>query len=341
MVLTIRETKFSNLDTSILSPLKLNIVMDSNNDFADDIEFIIQYIGDVQTDDYDQVICHEIVGPIPKGKVGFSLETQPINLELIPQKQLFGITSILIIAKYNEQQFARIGYFVNISYPGIDMKELEYEIEGQEINSDDESDLSEENEDEEAVDEFVENKEEIINDGLKNIKEEIIDDGLESIIEETNDDGSESIKEDKSSADVENIVDETKENGVNNKTIYDELSDLESSNYEEYDEEHDSYEIEDMLDDENNKKILEDEEDSSCMDESDDHVPEFFVDENIKEEDKFTWIDNKILDKTKIRMEIKEPPLITIFSINWNTNNEEEIYEEDGNEENENDNLEL
>ena len=99
---------------------EFKITFDSHGPIDEDIEFEIVYFGDARSEQHDQKICHNFVGPLQKGKQFFSLTTTPIDLTKIPIKILFGLTTILIIGKFKGEQFVRIGYIVNVKYPGVD-----------------------------------------------------------------------------------------------------------------------------------------------------------------------------------------------------------------------------
>ncbi|KAI5132429.1 histone chaperone ASF1 [Nematocida ausubeli] len=95
--------------------------------------------------DYDQILCSETVENIPAGMVEFDLETEIPDLSKIPREQLLGLASILFLF-YTEDghQFVRVGYFVKIDYPGVqlietpreyqedafELEEIEYSSEG-------------------------------------------------------------------------------------------------------------------------------------------------------------------------------------------------------------------
>ncbi|KAH9386345.1 histone chaperone ASF1 [Nematocida major] len=70
--------------------------------------------------DYDQVLCSEVVEGIDAGIAEFDLETEIPDLEKIPREHLIGLGSILFLFSTKDgQQFARVGYFVKVDYPGI------------------------------------------------------------------------------------------------------------------------------------------------------------------------------------------------------------------------------
>lgn len=100
------------------------VTLDCHENIDDDVEFEVVYFGDAYTEKYDQRIGYNIIGPLQKGKQFFELETSAIDLTKIPIKTLFGLTTILIVGKYHGQQFIRIGYVADVSYPSIKNEKL-------------------------------------------------------------------------------------------------------------------------------------------------------------------------------------------------------------------------
>ncbi|CAG2100029.1 unnamed protein product [Medioppia subpectinata] len=124
------------------------------------------------TNDYDQEIYSCVVGPFKEGEHLFEMETDCIDLTKIPISTLFGLTTILVSCKYNGEQFLRIGYLVDVRYPGIKTECLTDEmgtsddegsieiLEDEELEDDDEE---EEGEKEDGTDEDLVDSGEDIN----------------------------------------------------------------------------------------------------------------------------------------------------------------------------------
>ena len=82
-----------------------------------------------------------MVGPIPVGinkfvfqviyksiqiipiLCGINFQTESPNPSLIPESDLIGVTVVLIVCSYNEQEFVRVGYYVNNEYEDPEMRE--------------------------------------------------------------------------------------------------------------------------------------------------------------------------------------------------------------------------
>lgn len=109
--------------THFLSPLKFEITFDCSAELGQDIEWKVIYVGSAENSSFDQVLDEIMVGPVPIGINKFILETDAPDPTLIPQSDLLGITVILVTCSYREQEFARVGYYVNnefIPFEGYD-----------------------------------------------------------------------------------------------------------------------------------------------------------------------------------------------------------------------------
>ncbi len=129
-----------------------------------DLQFEVVYIGDARTETEDQSLGKFNVGSSETGEVSFMLETGKIDLSKVPIKGLFGVTSIMIVGKYKNEIFVKVGYLVNVTYPGVPYKNLMDEddtVEMEEEDNEEEEDAAESDEDDDEDDEeLVENDEE-------------------------------------------------------------------------------------------------------------------------------------------------------------------------------------
>ena len=57
-----------------------------------------------------------LVGPVLQGSYKFVFEGNPPNPSLIPVDDLVGVTAIFLTCSYQEKEFIRVGYFVNVGY---------------------------------------------------------------------------------------------------------------------------------------------------------------------------------------------------------------------------------
>lgn len=271
--------------------MKFDVVLECTKELTDDIEFEIIYSGDARSEDYDQKICSMLVGPVPLGKIGFTLETDPVDVALINPKQIFGLTSAIIVGKYRSQQFLRIGYVINVSYPDIsDSKLVDYEeeiYEGEDIESTEGSEYDEESGEDGEEDEKA--SEENDGEGEREKEEEnVIANGTEA-----------PTKQEKHDSEHPHGLKTTKEclGDVDHKKIPEQLKE----------------EIEEEV-----------------------HESSFSEVKGKLEENVYSGIEeNKIvvngieLDKTEIEIEFMEPPVTTVFEIDWE---QEHTIEEESDE---------
>lgn len=82
-----------------------------------DLEWNLIYVGSPESSEYDQIIDTVTVGPIPPGNHEFDFVTeQGVNPKRIQDGHLLGVTVIILNASYNEQEFVRVGYYINVGY---------------------------------------------------------------------------------------------------------------------------------------------------------------------------------------------------------------------------------
>ncbi|KCZ77501.1 hypothetical protein H311_01482, partial [Anncaliia algerae PRA109] len=127
--------KSSNAKQLLKDQMSFSVVLESE-ELKGDLDFEISYSVDPHTEKFDQTISKLSVGPIPKGNIGFNIETNPVKIELLKPEYIFGITSVIIVGKYKSNPFMRVGYILEVTYPNIDNKYLIKEDEiGEELDS--------------------------------------------------------------------------------------------------------------------------------------------------------------------------------------------------------------
>jgi histone chaperone ASF1 len=78
-----------------------------------DIEWKVTYVGSAEDASRDQTLEEVMVGPVNVGLNRFVLQASCPNIAEIPEEDLLGVTVILVTCSYLEQEFIRIGYYVN------------------------------------------------------------------------------------------------------------------------------------------------------------------------------------------------------------------------------------
>jgi histone chaperone ASF1 len=73
-------------------------------------------VGSAEDSARDQVLEEVMVGPVPVGVNRFILQADAPNTSLIATSDLIGVTVVLITCSYMDQEFVKIGYYVNNEY---------------------------------------------------------------------------------------------------------------------------------------------------------------------------------------------------------------------------------
>jgi histone chaperone ASF1 len=81
-----------------------------------DIEWKVTYVGSAEDSSRDQVLEEVMVGPVPVGVNRFILQADAPDTSLIATSDLIGVTVVLITCSYIDQEFVKIGYYVNNEY---------------------------------------------------------------------------------------------------------------------------------------------------------------------------------------------------------------------------------
>lgn len=78
-----------------------------------DLEWKVTYVGSAEDATRDQTLEEVMVGPVNVGVNRFVLQAASPNVAEIPDGDLLGVTVILVTCSYLDQEFIRIGYYVN------------------------------------------------------------------------------------------------------------------------------------------------------------------------------------------------------------------------------------
>jgi histone chaperone ASF1 len=76
----------------------------------------VTYVGCANDPTQDQVLEEVLVGPVSVGVNNFVLTAPAPDFSVIPVPDLIGVTVLLITCSYLEQEFVKIGYYVNNEY---------------------------------------------------------------------------------------------------------------------------------------------------------------------------------------------------------------------------------
>ncbi|KAF0991341.1 hypothetical protein HZS_2910 [Henneguya salminicola] len=119
----VRNVSVLKNECDIFSRFIFEIVFEALEDIQEDIEWKLIYVGSAENERFDQTLDNVLVGPIPRGVHKFLFDAPGPNWKLIPKSDIVGLTVILITCHYREQEFARVGYYVNNEYTSDELRE--------------------------------------------------------------------------------------------------------------------------------------------------------------------------------------------------------------------------
>lgn len=112
-----------NNPSEFCQPFQFQITFDCLDNLGDDLEWKIIYVGSAESEQYDQVLDSVLVGPIPAGRHKFVFQADPPNPNLIPTEDVVGVTVVIITCTYHNNEFVRVGYYVNNEYLDAELRE--------------------------------------------------------------------------------------------------------------------------------------------------------------------------------------------------------------------------
>lgn len=95
---------------------RFEITFECLTPLQEDIEWKIIYVGSSNDAKYDQVLDSALIGPLQYGAMRFIFEAPGADISKIPADEVIGITAVILTCSYNDQEFYRIGYYVNNQY---------------------------------------------------------------------------------------------------------------------------------------------------------------------------------------------------------------------------------
>eukprot|EP00591_Stephanopyxis_turris_P000131 CAMPEP_0195520970 /NCGR_PEP_ID=MMETSP0794_2-20130614/17706_1 /TAXON_ID=515487 /ORGANISM="Stephanopyxis turris, Strain CCMP 815" /LENGTH=244 /DNA_ID=CAMNT_0040650419 /DNA_START=53 /DNA_END=787 /DNA_ORIENTATION=+ len=109
MVVLDNPTYFSN-------PFQFEITFECLQELDDDLEWKVLYVGSAEDSTHDQTLDEVLVGPVPVGVNKFVLQADAPDFSSIPENDILGVTVVLVTCSYKDQEFTRVGYYVNNEY---------------------------------------------------------------------------------------------------------------------------------------------------------------------------------------------------------------------------------
>lgn len=107
-------TKFNN-------PFSFEIIFEVLSELKKEIEWKMVYITSQNQKD-DQILNEiQIDPPNQLGQMRFEFTGDAPIIEKIPENDIIGVAAILLCCSYNEQEFFRCGFYLNITYDNEEM----------------------------------------------------------------------------------------------------------------------------------------------------------------------------------------------------------------------------
>ncbi|XP_014234779.1 histone chaperone asf1 [Trichogramma pretiosum] len=105
------------------NPMQFEITFECIEELKEDLEWKMIYVGCAESEEYDQILDTIYVGPIPEGRHMFVFQADPPDVTKIPVNDALGVTVVLLTCSYRNQEFVRVGYFINNEYTDPELKE--------------------------------------------------------------------------------------------------------------------------------------------------------------------------------------------------------------------------
>jgi len=105
--------------TYFRNPFQFEITFECLHELDDDLEWKVVYVGSAEDTSRDQILEEVLVGPVPVGVNKFVLQADAPDPSSIAKEDVLGVTVVLVTCSYKNQEFARVGYYVNneMEYP--------------------------------------------------------------------------------------------------------------------------------------------------------------------------------------------------------------------------------
>lgn len=110
--------------SSLLNPFQFELTFECIEELKEDLEWKMIYVGSAESEEYDQVLDTIYVGPVPEGRHIFVFQADPPDVTRIPEQDAVGVTIVLLTCSYRNQEFVRVGYFINNEYSDPEMREM-------------------------------------------------------------------------------------------------------------------------------------------------------------------------------------------------------------------------
>ncbi|XP_059487166.1 histone chaperone asf1 [Neocloeon triangulifer] len=106
-----------------LHPFQFEVTFECNEELKEDLEWKVIYVGSAESEEHDQTLDTIYVGPIPEGRHMFVFQAACPDVTRIPEADALGVTVVLLTCSYRNQEFVRVGYFINNEYTDPELRE--------------------------------------------------------------------------------------------------------------------------------------------------------------------------------------------------------------------------
>ena len=110
-------------DCQVGDGFQFKIRFECHENLAEDLDWKVIYVGSSLCNTMDQELDELSTGPITPGTHEFVLDVPGPEPTRIPSSEIVGVTVVLITCSYLEQEFVRVGYYINNEYKTLEMRE--------------------------------------------------------------------------------------------------------------------------------------------------------------------------------------------------------------------------
>lgn len=122
-LVNVTDVRFLENPSRFTDPFRMEITFEClQPGIKEELEWKVIYVGSAEDEKHDQELDSVLVGPVAVGKNRFTLEVPGPCADLIPVKDILGVTVLLLTCSYKTKEFIRIGFYVNNEYTEEELK---------------------------------------------------------------------------------------------------------------------------------------------------------------------------------------------------------------------------
>ncbi|KAK0403159.1 hypothetical protein QR680_016753 [Steinernema hermaphroditum] len=112
----VTEVNVLNNPCKFTDGFKLEITFEVLEDLSGELEWELIYVGSPETDAMDQLLDTAVIESIRAGRHKFVFDADAPEIAKLSKDHIVGVTVLLLMCKYNNQNFLKVGYFVANEY---------------------------------------------------------------------------------------------------------------------------------------------------------------------------------------------------------------------------------